>query len=82
MSMPVTVLSVLIVVLSLLLATAVLLHKGRGGGMSDLFGGGMSTSMGGVSRAERRLDRITLVIGVLWTIAIIALLLVYRAEFS
>ncbi len=80
MSMPVGVLSGLIIFLSILLAGSVLLHKGRGGGMSDLFGGGMSSSMGGVSRAERRLDRITLVIGLLWLIAIFALLLVYRAE--
>lgn len=48
--------------------------------MSDLFGGGMSTSMGGASRAERRLDRITLVVALLWLLAIVALLLVYRAQ--
>lgn len=48
--------------------------------MSDLFGGGMSTSMGGVSRAERRLDLITLIVGLIWLLTIIALLLVYRAE--
>lgn len=80
MSLPVSILSGLLIFLSILLAASVLLHKGRGGGMSDLFGGGMSTSMGGVSRAERRLDRITLVIALLWLLAIIALLLVYRAE--
>ena len=80
MSLPVNILSGLLIFLSILLGASVLLHKGRGGGMSDLFGGGMSTSMGGASRAERRLDRITLIIGLIWLLAIIALLLVYRAE--
>ena len=80
MSLPVNVLSGVLVFLSILLGGTILLHKGRGGGMSDLFGGGMSTSMGGASRAERRLDRITLVVGLLWLLAIVALLLVYRAE--
>ncbi|SDL62716.1 preprotein translocase subunit SecG [Tessaracoccus oleiagri] len=80
MSLPVNVLSGVLVFLSILLGATILLHKGRGGGMSDLFGGGMSTSMGGASRAERRLDRITLVVGLLWLLAIVALLLVYRAE--
>lgn len=80
LSTPVNILSGILIVLSILLAASILLHKGRGGGMSDLFGGGMSTSMGGVSRAERRLDMITLVVGLIWLINIIALLLVYRAE--
>lgn len=80
MSLPVGILSGIIIFLSILLAGSVLLHKGRGGGMSDLFGGGLSSSMGGASRAERRLDKITLVIALLWVFTIIALLLVYRAE--
>lgn len=80
MSLPVSILSGIIIFLSILLAGSVLLHKGRGGGMSDLFGGGLSSSMGGASRAERRLDKITLVIALLWVFTIIALLLVYRAE--
>ena len=48
-----------LVITSLLLVVLVLLHKGRGGGMSEMFGGGMSTSLGGSSVAERNLDRIT-----------------------
>jgi len=68
------------IILSALLALSVLLHKGRGGGMSDLFGGGMSTSMGGVSTAERRLDRITLVLTLVWVLTIIGLLVLYRIE--
>lgn len=78
LSFPVSVISALVILLSILLSLSILLHKGRGGGMSDLFGGGMSTSMGGASRAERRLDRITLIVGLLWLVAILALLVLYR----
>ena len=77
-SWPIATLSVILIILSALLALSVLLHKGRGGGMSDLFGGGMSTSMGGVSTAERRLDRITLVLTLIWVLAIVGLLVLYR----
>ncbi len=77
-SWPILTLSVILIVLSVLLALSVLLHKGRGGGMSDLFGGGMSTAMGGVSTAERRLDRISMVLTLLWVLAIIGLLVLYR----
>ena len=51
----------------------VLLHKGRGGGLSDMFGGGVSSSLGGSSVAERNLDRITVGIGVIWFACVIAL---------
>lgn len=77
-SWPVTTLSIVLIVLSVLLAASVLLHKGRGGGMSDLFGGGMSTSMGGVSTAERRLDRITMMLTAVWVLTIAGLLVLYR----
>ena len=79
-SWPIATLSVILIILSVLLALSVLLHKGRGGGMSDLFGGGMSTSMGGVSTAERRLDRITLVLTLIWVLTIVGLLVLYRIE--
>ncbi|MVA77232.1 preprotein translocase subunit SecG [Auraticoccus sp. F435] len=70
--------SIVLVVTSGLLALTVLLHKGRGGGMSDLFGGGMSTSMGGTSVAERNLDRITIGLGLVWFLSILTLLVLYR----
>ena len=53
---PILTLSIVLILTSVVLSLFVLLHKGRGGGMSDLFGGGMSTSMGGSSAAERTLD--------------------------
>jgi preprotein translocase subunit SecG len=65
---------------SILMILMVLLHKGRGGGMSDMFGGGVSSSLGGSSVAERNLDRITIGIGVIWFACIVALglLLAYQ----
>lgn len=78
MTWPLMSVSILLVVASVLLALSVLLHKGRGGGMSDLFGGGMSNSMGGVSMAERNLDRITILLGLLWLGCILGLLFMYR----
>jgi len=49
------------------------MHKGKGGGMSDMFGGGMSRSLGGSSVAERNLDRITIAIALVWVTSIIGL---------
>ena len=51
----------------------VLLHKGKGGGLSDLFGGGVTSSLSSSSVVERNLDRITIFFGVLWFACIIAL---------
>jgi preprotein translocase subunit SecG len=65
--------TVLLVLTSLLLILLVLLHKGRGGGLSDMFGGGVSSGLGGSSVAERNLDRITIGAGVIWIACIIAL---------
>jgi preprotein translocase subunit SecG len=70
--------SIVVIVCSLLLTLLVLLHKGRGGGLSDLFGGGVSSSLGGSSVAERNLDRITVGIGLIWFAAIIALGLLFK----
>ena len=74
------VLYALLVISSLLLILLILLHKGRGGGLSDMFGGGMSSGLGGSSVAERNLDRITIGTGVLWFTAVIAIGLVLRAN--
>lgn len=75
-----TLLTILLVIASLLLILLVLLHKGRGGGLSDMFGGGVSSSLGGSSVAERNLDRFTIGIGVIWFACVIALglLLAYQ----
>jgi preprotein translocase subunit SecG len=70
----------LLVITSLLMILLILLHKGRGGGLSDMFGGGMSSGLGGSSIAERNLDRITVGTGILWFTAVIAIGLVLRAN--
>jgi preprotein translocase subunit SecG len=64
---------ILLAITSILLIALVLLHKGKGGGLSDLFGGGMSSSLGGSSVAERNLDRITIALALVWTAAIVGL---------
>lgn len=66
-------LEIILVITSILLIVFVLLHKGKGGGLSDLFGGGVSTSVGGSSVAERNLDRITVALGLIWAASIIGL---------
>jgi len=64
---------ILLIVTSLMLVLLVLLHKGRGGGLSDMFGGGMSSGLGGSSIAERNLDRLTIGTGIIWALSIVAL---------
>jgi preprotein translocase subunit SecG len=66
-------LSVILVITSVVMVLLVLLHKGKGGGLSDLFGGGVTSSLGSSSVVERNLDRLTVFFGVLWFICIIAL---------
>ncbi|MCL2467095.1 MAG: preprotein translocase subunit SecG [Micrococcales bacterium] len=66
-------LQVLLVLASLLLVLLVLLHKGRGGGLSDMFGGGISSSAGSSGVAERNLNRITIGSALVWTVIIIVL---------
>jgi preprotein translocase subunit SecG len=66
-------LQILLIVTSVLLVVLVLLHKGKGGGLSDMFGGGLSSAVGGSSVAERNLDRITLAITALWVASIVGL---------
>jgi preprotein translocase subunit SecG len=65
--------TIVLMIASGLMIVLVLLHKGRGGGMSDMFGGGVSSSLGGSSVAERNLDRLTIGIGVIWFACVIAL---------
>jgi preprotein translocase subunit SecG len=66
-------LMVLLFIISLLLTLLILLHKGRGGGLSDMFGGGVSTTMQSSGVAERNLNRITIILGVVWVVIIVAL---------
>ena len=54
------------------LVVGVLLHSGRGGGLSDMFGGGGSAALGSAA-AERNLNRITTVIALVWMFTVVAL---------
>lgn len=71
-------LSITLVIFSVLMILLVLLHKGKGSGLSDLFGGGVSSNYGGSSVVERNLDRITIVVGGLWFAVVIALSIVLK----
>jgi preprotein translocase subunit SecG len=70
---------IVLIITSLLMVLLVLLHKGKGGGLSDLFGGGVSSSLGGSSVVERNLDRLTIGIGILWIASIVALGLLLKS---
>jgi preprotein translocase subunit SecG len=65
--------SIVLIITSLLMVLLVLLHKGKGGGLSDLFGGGVTSSLGSSSVVERNLDRITIFTGILWFVCIVVL---------
>ena len=69
---------ILLVLTSCLIILLVLLHKGKGGGLSDLFGGGVSSSLGGSSIAERNLDRITYIVMIVWTASCVSLALLLK----
>jgi preprotein translocase subunit SecG len=63
------------VLVSLLLVLLVLLHSGRGGGLSDMFGGGMGASAAGSTVMERNLDRITVAVAVIFSFTTVILAL-------
>ena len=69
---------VVLLITSLLLTLLILLHKGRGGGLSDMFGGGSMQNLNQSGVAERNLNRITIVIGTIWAIDIIGIGLLVR----
>jgi preprotein translocase subunit SecG len=61
----------LLILTSVLLTLLILLHRGKGGGLSSMFGGGVSSSLAGSSVAEKNLDRYTLVVGMVWFACIV-----------
>lgn len=66
-------LEVIVVILSVMLTALILMHKGKGGGLSDMFGGGISANVGTSGVAERNLNRITVTIALIWIALIIVL---------
>ena len=75
------VLQVLLVLTSAMLVLTILMHKGKGGGLSDMFGGGLSSSLGSSGVAERNLNRITVGSAIVWGVVIVLLGLVQRFSF-
>ncbi len=71
-------LEIVIALTSIVLVVLILLHRGKGGGLSDMFGGGFTSNFAGSSVVERNLDRFTLVTGVIWFAAIVALLFLIK----
>jgi preprotein translocase subunit SecG len=63
----------LAIITSLLLVVLVLLHSGKGGGLSDMFGGGMGSSAMGSTVMERNLDRLTVIVALVWSFSVLAL---------
>jgi preprotein translocase subunit SecG len=74
------ILNVLLVLTSFLVVVLVLLHKGRGGGLSDMFGGGITSGAGSSGVAERNLNRLTIGLAAVWTAVIILLGLITRVD--
>jgi preprotein translocase subunit SecG len=71
-------LSVVLALVSLLLVVLVLLHRGKGGGLSSMLGGSFYSNLSGSSVVERNLDRLTVIAGIVWAICIIGLGLLYK----
>lgn len=67
------VLGILYLVIGVITVVLVLLHSGRGGGLSDMFGGGLGASAAGSTSVERNLDRLTIVFGLLFAMLTIIL---------
>jgi preprotein translocase subunit SecG len=67
------VLNVLLVLTSVLLIVLILLHRGKGGGLSSMFGGAVASSLSGSSVVEKNLNRLTVFAGLIWAICIIGL---------
>lgn len=74
------ILQVVLGLTSLLLTLLILLHRGRGGGLSDMFGGGVTSNLGASGVAERNLNRITVILGLLWISCIIVLGLITKFD--
>jgi preprotein translocase subunit SecG len=72
------VVQVILGITSLLLTLLILLHRGRGGGLSDMFGGGVTSNLGASGVAERNLNRITVVLGLVWFACIVVLGLIIK----
>jgi preprotein translocase subunit SecG len=73
------VLNVLLVLTSIVLVVLILLHRGKGGGLSSMFGGAVSSQLSGSSVVEKNLNRLTIFAGLVWSVCIVALGILIKA---
>lgn len=64
---------VVLAITSILLTLTILLHRGRGGGLSDMFGGGVTSNLGSSGVAERNLNRLTIIIAIIWVLSVVTI---------
>lgn len=69
-------LQIVLVISAILMTVFVLLHKGKGGGLSSLFGGGVQSNLSGSTVVEKNLDRYTIVMVIIWLACIVGLNLI------
>ena len=69
-------LEIILLIPAILMSIFVLLHKGKGGGLSSLFGGGVQSNLSGSTVVEKNLDRYTIVMVIIWLACIVGLNLI------
>jgi preprotein translocase subunit SecG len=74
------VLNIVLVLTSVLLIVLILLHRGKGGGLSSMFGGAVASQLSGSSVVEKNLNRLTVFAGMVWTVCIVALGILIKAS--
>lgn len=74
------VLDIILVLTSLALMALILLHRGKGGGLSSMFGGSMQSSLSGSSVVEKNLDRLTLFVSAVWVVCVIGVGLIIKVN--
>ena len=72
--------SLTLIATSLLLVLLILLHRGKGGGLSSMLGGGVTSNLSGSSIAEKNLDRLTIAVGIIWFACIVTLGLLLKVS--
>lgn len=80
MDIVLVVLQVVLAIASILLILFVLLHRGRGGGLSDMFGGGVTSNLGSSGVAEKNLNRITVWLSVIWVLCIVFMGIIFKLQ--
>lgn len=66
-------LQIILVLAAVIMTVFVLLHKGKGGGLSSLFGGGVQSNLSGSTVVEKNLNRYTVLTALIWVACIVAL---------